>query len=56
MRNKSKANQTGSIHTRCYFYTNAIFMGTTKNLQRVGTGLILFHDGCCAVVSYNTNS
>lgn len=56
MRNKQKPQQNASLNTRCYFYTNAIFMGTTKSLQRVGTGLILFHDNSCAIVSYNTNS
>lgn len=43
-----------SIHT--YFHTNSIFMGVTRSLQRVGSGLILFHDGTCAIVSYNGSS
>lgn len=50
----SKTSNSTSI--RMYFYTNSIFMGLSKTLQRVGTSLILFHDNTCAVVSYNNNS
>ena len=54
VKQKTQKQNTSSI--RMYFYTNSIFMGITKTLQRIGSGLILFHDGTCAVVSYNTNS
>ncbi len=51
-----KAVMSNTTSTRLYFYTNALFMGTTKSLQRISTGLLLFHDNTSAIVSYNTNS
>ena len=35
--------QQNTNTSHLYFYNNAIFMGTTKSLQRIGTGIILFN-------------
>jgi hypothetical protein len=57
---KNKSHQTVQQFTtsmvKCYFYTNAIFMGLTKYKNRIGTGLLLYHHGTCAIVSYNQNT
>lgn len=55
MKNKGKSS-TSSNSNRYFYYTNSIYMGTVKNLQRIGTGLILFHDNTCSLASYNNNS
>ena len=52
---KKRQDQTSSSF-RTYFYTNSVYMGTTKSMQRIGTGILLFHDNTCAIVSYNNNS
>lgn len=52
----SLSSPIGMQTPKCYYYTNSIYMGLLKNMNRVGTGIILFHDGTCAIVSYNGNS
>lgn len=54
--NKKPSSPIGMQTPKCYYYTNSIYMGLLKNMNRVGTGIILFHDGTCAIVSYNGNS
>lgn len=52
----SQNNQNSPIlNSRIYYYTNCMFNGLTKTMKRVGTGIILFEDGMCGIVSYNNN-
>lgn len=56
MKNKAQTQQFSTSAVRCYFYTNSIFMGLAKSKTRIGTGIILYHHGVCAIVSYNQNT
>lgn len=58
MRNKlaMASQQMGGSVVKCYFYSNAIFMGLTKSKNRIGTGVVLYHNGTCGIVSYNANT
>lgn len=34
-------------------YTNAVYMGTTKEKKRVGDGMLLYDNGVCGLVGLN---
>lgn len=51
---QSKQN-SAVVNSRTYYFTNCIFQGLTKSMKKIGTGIILFDDGMCGIVSYNSN-